>query len=199
MGPSNRGLKFPPEVYTKEEVNSLLASTSKRAPTGIRNRALIAVGYRAGLRCVEVLGLHPRDIDLKEEYLHVRSGKGGKSRKVGIDNYALAMVERWLDVRKELGIKGSSPVFCTLSGDPLTTPYIRALMKRLGERAGIEKRVHFHGLRHTFAWELSNESIPTKKIQGLLGHSRLETTAVYLAHLAPHDLLEVAKSRPEWV
>lgn len=198
MGPSNKGMKFPPEVYSKEEIHALLASTSKRAPTGIRNQALIAVGYRAGLRCLEVLALHPRDIDLDEGHLYVRAGKGGKSRRVGIDSGALAMLQRWLDVRKKLGIKGTSPVFCTLSGEPLAAPYVRALMKRLGEKAGIEKRVHFHGLRHTFAWELSNEAIPTKKIQGLLGHSRLETTAVYLAHLAPHDLIEVARSRPEW-
>ena len=198
MGPSNKGLKFPPEVYARDEIRALMATTSSRAPTGIRNRALIAVGYRAGLRCFEALALHRRDIDTDDDYLHVRSGKGGKSRKVGIDNGALAMIQRWLDIRKKLGLNGHMPVFCTLKGEPLTNAYVRGLMARLGKKAGIEKRVHFHGLRHTFAWELSEEGVPTKKIQGLLGHSRLETTAVYLAHLAPHDLIEVARSRPEW-
>ncbi|HPO14262.1 MAG TPA: tyrosine-type recombinase/integrase [Candidatus Hydrogenedentes bacterium] len=198
MAPSNKGLKFPPEVYSKEEIHRLLKVCSARSATGARNRALITVGYRAGLRCSEVLSLFPKDIDLVEGHIYVRSGKGGKTRRVGIDAGAVAIIQRWLAFRTKLGLNGSKPLFCTLDGNKLTTDYVRALMIRLGKKAEIEKRVHYHGLRHTFSWELSQENTPLKLIQGLLGHSRLETTAVYLAHLAPHDLIRVAHERPDW-
>ena len=145
------------------------------------------------------MDLYPKDIDVDAGYVFVRSGKGGKARKVGIDLNALAIVQHWLDFRSRLHLNGTKRLFCTLVGQPLTTAYVRALMIRLGKKTQIEKRVHFHALRHTFAWELSQEGVPIKKIQGILGHSRLETTAVYLAHLAPHDLIQVAHERPEWI
>lgn len=196
--PSNKGCKFPPEVYTKNEIHRLLKVCSTKSATGARNRALITAGYRAGLRCSEALNLYPKDIDLADGYVYVRHGKGGKARKVGLDAGAIAIIQHWLDFRTKLKLNGAKPLFSTLVGNKLTTDYIRALMIRLGKKAEIEKRVHYHGLRHTYAWELSQEGIPTKIIQGLLGHSRLETTAVYLAHLAPHDLIRVAHQRPDW-
>lgn len=198
MGASNKGLKFVAEVYTAAEIESVLKVISRRAPTGIRNRALIVVGYRCGLRVAEALALHPKDVDLEQGYVHVRRGKGDKARKVGIDAQAGAIVQLWLDRRAKLGIKRNAPLFCTLAGKPLEQAYVRALLPRLGQKAVIEKRLHFHGLRHTYAWELSQEGVPVRVIQGLLGHSHLQTTAVYLAHLAPHHLIEVAHKRPAW-
>jgi site-specific recombinase XerD len=198
MGPSNKGKKFESEVYTATEIDAVLKVISRRAPTGVRNRALLVMGYRCGLRLAEALALNLKDVDLNAGYVHVRHGKGGKTRKVGIDAQAAAVVQLWMDRRQKLNVKRSAPLFCTLDGEPLEQAYIRALLARLGKKAGIEKRLHFHGLRHTYAWELSQESVPVRKIQGLLGHSHLQTTAIYLAHIAPHDLIEVAHNRPAW-
>ena len=195
---------YRPEVYTPEELDRLLKVCSRRAPTGIRNRALIVVGYRAGLRISEALDLRPHDLDLDGGHIHVRHGKGpktrgGKARKVGLDAQACEIVQRWVDVRAKLeGMKRSSPLFCTLQGGRIKEAYIRAMLPRLRKRADIEKRLHFHGLRHTYAWELCKEGVPVASIQKLLGHSSLESTAVYLSHLAPHDLIAVAHQRPAW-
>lgn len=196
---SEKGKSYPGEIYTPDEVNSLLKVCSKRAPTGLRNRALLVLGYRAGLRITEALSLKPADIDLDEGYVHVRDGKGGKSRKVGLDIQACEIVRRWVEIRKTLcHTPNRWPLFCTLDGEPLKDSYVRAMLARLGNRAGIEKRLHFHGLRHTFAWELCKEGVPMIHIQRLLGHANLQTTAVYLAHIAPHELIAVAHERPAW-
>ena len=119
MAESEKRLTYPPETYTDDEINRLLRATSLRAPTGIRNRALLVVGWRAGLRCAEALALYPKDVDLAEGSIRVLRGKGSKSRTVGLDPAACAIVQRWLQKRAALGLKSRQPLFCTLDGHPL--------------------------------------------------------------------------------
>ena len=104
---------------------------------------------------------------------------------MALDPEAFALVERWLYRRAQLGHNGRVPVFCTLDGGPLKTAYVRTLLPRLARRAGIEKRVHAHGLRHSFASSLALEGVPMPIIQAALGHSSLATTRRYHAHIAP--------------
>lgn len=195
--PSNKGLSLPPEILTPDEVNSLMRACSNRAPTGIRNRALIAVLYRGGLRLSEALTLKPKDIDLDRGTLTVLHGKGDRRRTVGFDPGAVALVERWIQRQKDLGLAPRSPVFSTLAGKPLKSSYVRTLLPRLAAKAGIDKRVHPHGLRHTMAYELMMEGVPVPIIQRQLGHASLATTDRYLSHIAPRDVVE-AMQRREW-
>ncbi len=194
--PANAGRRYPAEVLTPDEVRALVKACSNRAPTGVRNRALIVVLYRAGVRIREALQLAPKDLDRAAGTVTVLRGKGGKRRTIGLDPGAFAVLERWLDRRARLGINGRSPVFCTLAGGPLKTSYVRGLLPRLGRRAGIEKRVHAHGLRHTHAAELAHEGKPMNLIQAQLGHASLATTSRYLAHIAPAQLIEAMQARP---
>jgi site-specific recombinase XerD len=193
--PANKGLKLPAEPLTPEEVKALIRVCSKRAPTGVRNRALIVVLYRAGLRISEALALMPKDLDAANSTIRVLHGKGDKARLVGLDAGAWAIVQLWLDRRTVLGINGRSPVFCTLQGKPIKPAYVRTLLPRLARRAGIEKRVHAHGLRHTFAYELANEGTPLHVVQLQLGHSSVATTDRYIRHLNPAAVVEAMKSR----
>ena len=192
-----KGKKLPPEVLMADEVRALIKACSHRAPTGIRNRALIVLLYRGQLRISEALALKPKDLDAKQGTVRVMHGKGDKARTVGLDAGAWAVVQRWLDKRRSLGIKGRNTVLCTLQGEPLLPSYVRTLCKRLGKKAGIEKRVHPHGLRHTGAFELANEGHPLHVIQQQLGHSSLATTDRYIRHLAPQEVIETMRSR-EW-
>ncbi len=194
---SNRGRRFPPEILRPEEVHRLIRAASNRAPTGIRNRALIVVMYRAGLRVSEALSLHPKDLDRSRGTIRVLQGKGGRARTVGLDPEACAVLERWLDVRAQKDLKGRHRIFCTLHGKPLETAYVRGLLPRLAKRAGIEKRVHPHALRHSHAAELARERLPVNLIQAQLGHSSLATTSRYLAHIAPEELVDAMQKR-EW-
>jgi site-specific recombinase XerD len=193
--PSNCGRKFPPEILTPDEVRALIKRCSSRAPTGIRNRALIAVLWRAQLRVSEALALFAKDVDLDAGTVTVLHGKGDKSRTVGIDQGAAALVARWLDRRRALGLNGHSPVFCTLAGGPISAAYVRALLPRLARRVGIEKRVHAHALRHTGAAELAREGKSLNLIQQQLGHSSLATTDRYLRHIAPTELVKAMHDR----
>ena len=187
--------KRPVETLTEGEVHQLLKLCSQRAPTGVRNAAMIAVMYRAGLRCAELIDLMPKDLDEKAGTLRVRHGKGDKARVVGLDPGAWAIIQRWIDRRKELGFNGRQHFFCTLKGEPLQSAYIRNLMRRLGQKAGIEKRVHAHGLRHSFAAELAMENVPLPVIQHSLGHSSPATTARYIDHIAPTQVIDTLKAR----
>lgn len=126
---------------------------SRRAPTGIRDRELIVLFYRLGQRVKETLSLMPKDCDTKQGTICVLHGKGDKSRLVGLDPEASAVLQRWLDRRTALGVNGRHPLFCTLKGKPVQSVYVRNLMKRLAAKVGIEKQVHPHGLRHTHAYE----------------------------------------------
>ena len=195
---SNRGKKFPAEILTREEIGKLMRACSPRAPTGIRNRALLAILYRAGLRLSEALALKPKDLDRDAGTIRILCGKGKRARTVGMDPDGFAVLERWLDTRSgKLGINGACRVLCTLKGKPVKPSYIRALLPRLGQKAGIEKRVHAHGLRHALASELAREGVPAAYIQQQLGHRSLGTTTRYLAGLSPEETIQAIRRR-EW-
>lgn len=193
--PANKGKKYPPEVLSQEEITVLLKTPSNRAPTGIRNRALLYMGYKAGLRLSEALALCPKDVETDKGVIRVLHGKGDKSRTVGLPPDACVAVDRWLDKRKKLKLSNKVPIFCTLNGKPMSDAYVRALMKRLQGRGGIDKRVHFHGLRHTCAWELAKNGVPMPIIQKALGHTSLQTTDRYLSHVAPIDVIDIMRNR----
>ncbi|HEU4656863.1 MAG TPA: site-specific integrase [Capillimicrobium sp.] len=203
--PANAGQLFPPQVLTSDEVAALIRACSTRGPSGVRNRALLVVLWRAGLRISEALALFPRDLDLAHGLIRVRRGKGGKFRTAAIDPGGVAVIELWLAERRRLVIPTSKPLFCTIARDghlhggevfrPLKPVYARNLVKRLAKKAGIEKRVHPHGLRHTHAFELAMEGTPVHLIQTQLGHNSLATTGRYLAHVAPAALAAALAQR----
>ena len=74
--PANKGKKYPPEVLSPDEITVLLKTPSNRAPTGIRNRALLYLGYRAGLRLSEALALYPKDVETDTGIVRILHGKG---------------------------------------------------------------------------------------------------------------------------
>ena len=197
MANHNRGEKLPGEVLELDEVRALLRGCN-RGPTGARNRALIVLLWRAGLRTSEALSLRPGDLDLAGGLVQVRRGKGGRPRWVGMDAEAFGTVEAWLARRAALGINGHAPLLCTLEGAPLDTGYCRSMIKRVAGRAGIRRRVHLHGLRHSHAVELVREGAPLPEVQAQLGHSSLSVTSRYLSHVTPRDLAQRASQRPSW-
>jgi site-specific recombinase XerD len=195
--PANKGRKLPPELLTPEEVRALLTACSSTAPTGLRNRALVVTLYRAGLRLEEALTMLPADVDVAGGVIHVGHRTGGQEREAGIDAAALAIVRRWRQVRDALGIGAEAPLFCTLSGGSIHPAYVRQLLPRLAEKAGIKKRVHAQGLRYTHAAELAAEGMPAELIQAQLGHENLASTDRYLRRAATAERLE-ALQRRDW-
>jgi len=181
----NKGVRFPPEPLTKAEVLALMNVCSRSAPTGIRDRALICLLWRGQLRISEALALKASDYDPTQGTLRVLRGKGGKTRVVVIDQQAADILTLWLEARKKLDLTGHRPIFCTLVGKALCTAQVRQMLPRRARKAGIDKRVHAHGLRHTGASELVQEGVNLLDIQHQLGHSSSATTDRYLHHLNP--------------
>ena len=202
--PVGRGTARPParrlpiEVLDKHEVAALLDACRGHGVTDARNRALIAVLYRSGLRVSEALSLHPKDVDPASGAIRVLRGKGGRSRTVGIDPGGIEHVNRWLLVRASLPfITPLSPLFCTRTGGAITTASIRRLLPTLARSANITKRVHAHGLRHTHASELRSEGLDIGLISRQLGHADISTTARYLDHINPQAVIQAITKR-QW-
>lgn len=196
MSVPTNGRKFPPEPLGREEVDSLIGACSLRASTGIRNRAIIAVLWRGAMRIGETLALRESDVDFARCTIRVLHGKGDKSRLVVVDRGTIELVQAWMRRRVELGI-GSGPLFCTLAGGSIDPGDMRKTLHLRARKAGIKKRVHPHGLRHTGASELAADGVPLLEIAAQLGHSSPATTARYLHLLNPEARISRLSSR-EW-
>ena len=203
--PSTKGKHFAPVPLTESEVQRLIAASAGKGPIATRNRALIVLLWRTGLRVSEALALYPHDIDTKAGTVTVREGKGGTHRVVVIigGSAALDYLHAWNELRGRMGINGRNPTFCSVGGHgkrskgvrkpgrPINPAYVRALLPRLAEKAGIDKRVHAHGLRHTHAADMANAERPVSlsMIASQLGHASVATTDRYLQKLTPRDLV----------
>jgi site-specific recombinase XerD len=197
MPTTHKSNRLDADLLSQKEIESLITACSNKAPTGIRNRALIAMAWRTGLRLGEILALRLKDLDLDAGLVTVQHGKGDKHRIVGLDPGAAALIQRWLSVRARIGITKSAPVFSTLSGQSIDQSYVRHLLPRLAQRAGIDKRVHAHGLRHAFAVDLEREGATLTTIRDLLGHSSASVTDRYLRRHGASDAIAFSRSR-EW-
>jgi len=199
LPPTNKGRRLPAEPLTRSEVRDLIGAASNRSTSGIRMRAMIAVMVGAGLRLAECLALEPRDIDTGKGTIRVRNGKGSKSATVGIDPWAAGHLDRWMDRRSQVGLNGRHPTFATYEagkvGQPLDPRYVRQSLARLGKRAGIDKRVHPHGLRHSLAFDLAQQGVPMHAIQAQLRHASLAHTDRYVRHLMPAEVIDLMRQR----
>lgn len=188
----------PPEALTATEIHALLGQCG-RGWAGVRNKALLIVLWRTGLRCAEALELRATDVDLHAGAIRVRHGKGDRSRTIGIDPEAMAVLEQWMRLRAQLPYPRVNPLFCTISqpkpGRGLDDSYVRTMLRRLKRRAGIARRVHPHAFRHTYAVECSREGIAPELLRRQLGHSSLHTTTVYLQGIAAADVIQTMQRR----
>lgn len=174
-----------PEIMTEQEWQTFIGQFNVKAATGLRNAALFTLMHDAGLRTCEVIGLKTGDVrkDALDGQavtvltLHVT--KGGKERNVYLSEEADRLLGAWLEKKGGLGLGRFKHVFTTLKGGPLDSGYLRTACARIGDRAGIERRVHPHMLRHTFATELLEDTGDLALVQDALGHASPETTRVY--------------------
>jgi integrase/recombinase XerD len=197
-----------PKSLSRDEVARLLAQPNLRASTGLRDRVMLELMYRAGLRVGEVCDLEPRDVDLAEGVVHVIEGKGGKDRTAYYDPPEVSpLIADWLAVRRRLGLDWAPTLFCTVRpsnttlggrhepGRPVGRRQVQDMIKRRAAHAGVDPaKVTPHKLRHTFATELLDEGVNLRAVQELLGHADLATTEVYL-HVFDADLRKVIQRR----
>jgi len=180
MKPKRRGQpKKLPEFLTEDEVTALVQQPNPRYPTGERNRLLMIVMLDAGLRLSEAIHLRWRDLDLNTGRLTVRQGKGAKDRIVWLGADAVELMRSWRQRQADDVGEAAEHVFTTLEGKPLQPRYVQAMVERYGVRAGLEKHIHPHLLRHTYATAFYRETHNLRHLQANLGHSDLTTTSIY--------------------
>lgn len=165
-----------PAVLSVEEVGRLL-----EAAPGIKYKAILGTAYGAGLRVSEVASLKVDDIDSKRMLIRVEQGKGRKDRNAMLSPQLLALLRLWWKEGKRRSVM--LPHGWLLPGrsatDPISTRQINRAIHEAAEAAEIRKRVSPHTRRHSFATHLLEQDVDIRVIQVLLGHSKLDTTALY--------------------
>jgi len=165
-----------PAVLSAEEVVLLL-----QAAPGPKYKAAFATAYGAGLRVSEVVALRVGDVDSERMLLRIERGKGRKDRHAMLSPQLLEVLRAWWREGRRRGIllprgwlfPGRNPV------EPLSTRQLSRAVHAAAEAAGIKKRVSPHTLRHSFATHLLEQDTDIRVIQVLLGHAKLDTTALY--------------------
>jgi integrase/recombinase XerD len=169
-----------PETLSVKEVEALLGSPGVEEPLAWRDRALLELGYGAGLRVSELCNLGMTDLLFSENLVRVY-GKGGKERLVPIGRSVIGAVSVYLHTKRPELDKGKSRsrVLLNARGQPLSRVGAWGVVKRATERAGIKKRVTPHTLRHSFATHLLEGGADLRAVQEMLGHADLSTTQIY--------------------
>lgn len=172
--------QFLPETLSREEIAKLIACSGGDEPLSLRDRAMIELLYASGLRVAELCGARLESVDLDKAFIRVL-GKGNKERLVPIGRQALAALERYLRLGRPnlVSKKTGGEVFISVRGKKLTNQRIWQLLCAAGKRAGIDKQVYPHMLRHSFATHLLEGGADLRVIQELLGHSSVMTTQMY--------------------
>jgi integrase/recombinase XerD len=172
--------RYLPETLSAPEVEKLLAAAAGETPLELRDRAIVELLYASGLRVSELCGVRLESLDLEDGFIRV-VGKGGKQRLVPVGSGAREALGIYLrSGRPELVTKRTGgEVFLSVRGRKLTNQRIWQLLRELAVRAGLEKKVHPHMLRHSFATHLLEGGADLRIIQELLGHADIATTQIY--------------------
>lgn len=173
-----------PEYLTIEEIERLIGAIDHGTPEGQRNRAIIETLYSCGLRVSELVGLTLSNLYLDVGFIRV-IGKGNRERLVPIGSEAIKYMNLYLThIRPHVSIvKGKEDiVFLNRRGAGLSRVMIFLIIKDLAGKAGIDKNVHPHTFRHSFATHLVLAGADLRAVQEMLGHRRITTTEIY-SHL----------------
>ena len=170
--------KKAPETLTIEEINLLLNQPSRLTPKEIRDKAMLELLYATGMRVSELINLKITDVNLTMSYILCRDV--GKERVIPIENIAKVALENYIKSVRENMCNGSMFLFTNMKGQPMTRQGFWKLIKGYAAKAGIEKDITPHMIRHSFAPHLVSNGADLKAVQEMLGHSDISTTQIYL-------------------
>ncbi len=161
--------KTTPTVLTKDEIKRIFKCVKNK-----QQKLILKLYYSSGLRLSEALNLKMKDLDLTEKVIWIRNGKGGKDRMSILSDSLVKDLEEFSKFRDK-----NDFLFMNKKGDQLNPRTIQKTMEKAKIEAKINKDVHIHTLRHSFATHLLESGVDIRKIQELLGHADLSTTQIY--------------------
>lgn len=186
-----RRWKRLPKALTTADIDRLLRPEEPETPSTLCAQAVLELAYACGLRLAELRGLRLEQLHLEAGFINV-VGKGNKERVVPIGRQAIEALTRYIEVARPKLVTPRSPgvVFLTQRGTPFAASTLWERIKRRAKRAGIQRNVTPHMLRHSFATHLLEHGADLRIIQELLGHANISTTEVY-THVSGHRLRDV--------
>ncbi len=190
-----------PKFLRESEIESLLNAPDTESPDGLRDKALLEMLYASGMRAGEAQALNMEDLDLEQEEIHVRHGKGNKERiaLLGVEAVEALTdyIRRGRPVLARYDLSFNDPaVYLNKYGKRLSDRGIRRIFDKYFMDASVRLKVTPHTLRHTFATHLLNNGADLRSVQELLGHANLLTTQVY-THVTTERIKDVYdKSHP---
>ena len=170
-----------PSVLTKEEVLRVIDAFDSK-----KSKLMVSFMYACGFRVSELVNLKIKDLDFNEKIGHVRQAKGKKDRIFNIPNFLFNKIQKQAESQKEYG---SEFLFSGPKG-ALSSRNIQKIVSKAAKKAGIQKEVHPHTFRHSFATHLLENNVDIRKIQELLGHADLSTTQIY-THISTEELKKI--------
>ena len=180
-----------PKALSHDEIQRLLRPETPESPAMLCDQAILELAYASGLRLAELRNLRLEQLHLDAGFINV-IGKGNKERVVPVGRKAIEAMERYLHAGRPKLLKpvSSGEVFLTRRGKPFRPVTLWLRIKKRARRAGIDRKVTPHMLRHSFATHLLEHGADLRVIQELLGHANISTTEIY-THVAGHRLREV--------
>lgn len=182
-----------PGTLSREEMEALLCQPADATPAGIRDRAILEVLYASGIRVTELATLTLNRVNRQMGFL-VTVGKGRKERIVPVGRSALEWLARYIEQARPVFLKKrmSSVLFLNRSGEGFTRQGLWKLIKKYARMAGLERKVHPHTFRHSFATHLLEGGADLRSVQVMLGHADISTTQIY-THVTRDRLKEIHK------
>lgn len=174
-------LRTLPIVLSVEEVDSILSAPDVSSVLELRDKAILELLYSSGLRVSELLGLKISDLFFEDEVIRV-TGKGDKQRIVPIGSSAIKWVDKYLKESRiylEKRSKSKNYIFLNKRGTMLSRMGIWKIVRKYTEKAKIQKEVHPHTFRHSFATHLVEGGADLRAVQEMLGHADISTTQIY--------------------
>ncbi|HOD34633.1 MAG TPA: site-specific tyrosine recombinase XerD [Syntrophales bacterium] len=180
-----------PDTLNLREMEKLLQKPDDATPQGLRDRAMLELLYATGLRVSELLTLTVNDLNWQVGCL-AATGKGRKERIVPVGKAAIAILRRYVDESRPLLLKGEKTniLFVNRRGGGLTRQALWKTIRKYAALAGLQKKVHPHTFRHSFATHLLEGGADLRAVQVMLGHADISTTQVY-THVTRERLKEI--------
>ena len=174
-----RGEKKLPQVLTSAEVDKLLAQPAPVDPKGIRDKAMLEVLYATGIRVTELIDLNLDNFTPELKSIHVGTGK--KARNIPLYPAALRALNQYLSETRSAMVSdaGESALFVNVNGSRMSRQGFWKILKHYQAKAGIDREITPHTLRHSFAVHLIENGADLSSVKELMGHSDISSTQVY--------------------